>query len=75
MTIAGFEWLGVLRSYTHVGLKTYRHPEDVCRGDRNALKLAHELDRDGYLHRSPATGYFAITPAGVELAKSLETLP
>lgn len=72
---AGFEWLGVLRAYVHVGAKVYRYPEDVVRGNPTALPLAHELDRDGYLHRNPATGYFAITDAGIALAKSLEKIP
>jgi hypothetical protein len=75
MSIAGFEWLGVLRAYAGHGAGVYRYPEDVVRRDPNALAHAYSLDRDGYLHRNPATGYFAITAAGLDMVASLEKIP
>lgn len=70
-----FHWLAVLRAYAGLGLKVYRHPEDMCRRLPSALALAHEMAREGNMHRSPATGYFTITEAGMALVKQLESIP
>lgn len=75
MTVPGLEWLPVLRAYSYLGVNISRHPEDVCRGNPDALQLAYDLDKDGYLFRNPATGYFCLTQSGAALAKSLEALP
>ena len=62
------DWTAVLRAFTGLGLKVYRYPEDIVRG---GLPVAYELARDGLLHRNPATGYFAITEAGLDLAVTM----
>lgn len=62
------DWTAVLRAFAGIGPKTYRFPDDLVRG---SLPVAYELARDGMLHRSPATGYFAITEQGVEMARAM----
>ena len=62
------DWTSVLRAYHGLGLKVYRYPEDVVRG---GLSSAYALAKDDLLHRNPATGYFAITEAGCEMARAM----
>lgn len=60
--------IAVLRAFAALGPKTYRYPEDVVRG---SLPEAYQMAKDGLLHRNPATGYFAITEAGQDLAAAM----
>ena len=59
----------VLKSFAAQGLKVYRHPEDL--GPKaGTLLAAKQLAAEGWLHRSTATGYFAITEMGLKLAST-----
>ena len=70
------DWLHLLRAYAAIGEGKSRHPDDV--GKRTAIAcvpVAIGLAADGLLHRSPATHYCTITPAGLAMVKQLERLP